>query len=224
MQKAQPKKTRWKERCKLWERFYRVQQSFEKCWIQRKYLFGTNFKTKIFFSWLIYSYLHYIIRANSIEITFVSVCRNNETRRPRTSGIFSTPNHSSNKIVLSPKIFTNTYRMELNLCQLNSVNVLLHLTWTIILGKFCKKNPFDLNIFLSHMKYGRKITRFYRLMNKAPTDNKTPRVIKRDQKVKWSHLCFPSVYQWYPARTTPAISAPPAQTSSSQVQALSDFA
>ena len=42
----------------------------------------------------------------------------------------------------SPKIFTNTYRMELNLCQLNSVNA---------------KNPFDLNIFLSHMKYGRKI-------------------------------------------------------------------
>ena len=28
----------------------------------------------------------------------------------------------------SPKIFTNTYRMELNLCQLNSVNVLLHIT------------------------------------------------------------------------------------------------
>ena len=47
--------------------------------------------------------------------------------------------------------------MELNLCQLNYVNVLLHITWTIILGKFCKKNPFDLNIFLSHMKYGRKI-------------------------------------------------------------------
>ena len=49
-------------------------------------------------------------------------------RRPRTSGIFSAPNHLSNKIVLSPKIFTNTYRMELNLCQLNSVNVLLHIT------------------------------------------------------------------------------------------------
>ena len=79
------------------------------------------------------------------------------TRRPRNSGIFSAPNHLSNKIVLSPKIFTNTYRMELNLCQLNSVNVLLHITWTIFLGKFCKKNPFDLNIFLSHMKYGRKI-------------------------------------------------------------------
>ena len=31
--------------------------------------------------------------------------------------------------------------MELNLCQLNSVNVLLHITWTIILGKFCKKKP-----------------------------------------------------------------------------------
>ena len=28
----------------------------------------------------------------------------------------------------SPKIFTNTYRMELNLCKLNSVNVLLHIT------------------------------------------------------------------------------------------------
>ena len=50
------------------------------------------------------------------------------TRRSRTSGIFSAPNHLSNKIVLSPKIFTNTYRMELNLCQLNSVNVLLHIT------------------------------------------------------------------------------------------------
>ena len=51
-------------------------------------------------------------------------------RRPRTSGIFSAPfaNHLSNKIVLSSKIFTNTYRMELNLCQLNSVNVLLHIT------------------------------------------------------------------------------------------------
>ena len=78
------------------------------------------------------------------------------TRRPRTSGIFSTPNHLSNKIVLSPKIFTNTYRMELNSCQLNSVNVLLHIMWTINLGKFCKKKPFHLNIFLSHMKYGRK--------------------------------------------------------------------
>ena len=51
-----------------------------------------------------------------------------KTRRPRTSGIFSAPNHLSNKIVLSPKIFTNTYRMELNLCQLNSVIVLLHFT------------------------------------------------------------------------------------------------
>ena len=50
------------------------------------------------------------------------------TRRPRTSGIISDPNHLSNKIVLSPKIFTNTYRMELNLSQLNSVNVLLHIT------------------------------------------------------------------------------------------------
>ena len=38
-----------------------------------------------------------------------------KTRRPRISGIFSAPNHLSNKIVLSPKIFTNTYRMELNL-------------------------------------------------------------------------------------------------------------
>ena len=28
----------------------------------------------------------------------------------------------------SPKIFTYTYRMELNLCQLNSVNVLLRIT------------------------------------------------------------------------------------------------
>ena len=28
----------------------------------------------------------------------------------------------------SPKVFTNTYLMELNLCQLNSVNVLLHIT------------------------------------------------------------------------------------------------
>ena len=45
-----------------------------------------------------------------------------------TSGIFSAPNHLSNKIVLSPKIFTNTYRMQLNLCQLKSVNVLLHIT------------------------------------------------------------------------------------------------
>ena len=51
-----------------------------------------------------------------------------KTRRPPTSRIFSAPNHLSNKIVLSPKIFTNTYRMELNLCQLNSVNVLLHIT------------------------------------------------------------------------------------------------
>ena len=31
----------------------------------------------------------------------------------------------------SPKIFTNTYRMELNLCQVNSVNVPLHITYTI---------------------------------------------------------------------------------------------
>ena len=50
------------------------------------------------------------------------------TRRPRTSGIFSAPYHLSNKIVSSPKISTNTYRMELILCQLNSVNVLLHIT------------------------------------------------------------------------------------------------
>ena len=59
---------------------------------------------------------------------FKRSCRHKLTRRPRTSGIFSAPNHLSNKIVLSPKIFTNTYRMELNLCQLNSVNVLLHIT------------------------------------------------------------------------------------------------
>ena len=44
------------------------------------------------------------------------------------AGYFPPPNHLSNKIVSSPKIFTNTYRMELNLCQLNSVNVLLHIT------------------------------------------------------------------------------------------------
>ena len=27
-----------------------------------------------------------------------------------------------------------------------------------MLGIFCKKKPFDLNIYLSHMKYGRKIS------------------------------------------------------------------
>ena len=26
-----------------------------------------------------------------------------------------------------------------------------------MLGKFSKKNPFDINIFLSHMEHGRKI-------------------------------------------------------------------
>ena len=28
------------------------------------------------------------------------------------------------------------------------------------LANFVKKNPFDLNIFLSHMKYGRKIIKY----------------------------------------------------------------
>ena len=57
----------------------------------------------------------------------------------------------------SPKISTNTYRTKLNSRELNSMGNAFKVNIKFVLGKFCKKKPFDLNIYLSHMKHGRKI-------------------------------------------------------------------
>ena len=57
----------------------------------------------------------------------------------------------------SAKISINTYRMILILRQLNSLGETFSLDINLVLSKFCKKNPFDLNIFLFHRNYGRKI-------------------------------------------------------------------
>ena len=58
----------------------------------------------------------------------------------------------------SLEISTKTNRMKLNLCELNFMITPLKSNINCVLAKFCKKKkPFDLNIFLSHMKYGRKI-------------------------------------------------------------------
>ena len=35
----------------------------------------------------------------------------------------------------------------------------LKVEYNLVLGKFCKKKSFDLNIFLSHMEYERKIVK-----------------------------------------------------------------
>ena len=51
----------------------------------------------------------------------------------------------------NPKISTNTNRTKLNLCELNSVGDILQFDINLVLGKFCKRKPFDLNIFLSHI-------------------------------------------------------------------------
>ena len=59
----------------------------------------------------------------------------------------------------SPKISINTFRTKINLRELNSMGKPFKVNITFVLGNICKKNPFDLNIFLSHMKFGRKITK-----------------------------------------------------------------
>ena len=57
----------------------------------------------------------------------------------------------------SPEISTNTYRTKLNLCELNSMGNTLKVIYKFVAWKIFKKKPFDLNIFLFHMKYGRKM-------------------------------------------------------------------
>ena len=42
--------------------------------------------------------------------------------------------------------------ISIEFCECTSSYYVNNNSW-----QFCKKNPFDLNIFLSHMKYGRKI-------------------------------------------------------------------
>ena len=56
-----------------------------------------------------------------------------------------------------PEISTNTYRTELNLCELNSMGNTLKLNIKLVLGKFCKKTVCFKYFPFPYIKYGRKI-------------------------------------------------------------------